>query len=67
MSNTWARGIHIQMNTKHKEVILGIQGILENGRTESQISKVNGEHAGNLEKKASIPGRLIIVGQLPKL
>ena len=40
MSNTWARGIHMQMNTKHKEVILGIQGILENGRTECQISKV---------------------------
>ena len=35
MSNTRARGIHIQMNTKHKEMILGIQGILENGRTES--------------------------------
>ena len=35
MSNTRARGIYIQMNTKHKEMILGIQGILENGRTES--------------------------------
>ena len=23
MSNTWTRGIHIQMNTKHNEVMLG--------------------------------------------
>ena len=40
MSNTRARGIHIQMNAKHDEVMLGIQDILKNGRTESQISEV---------------------------